>query len=106
MQRQRSVSALLIQPKNVEYNNPYQRIMMEVPYFTKRDQAMKMQVSKSYVFQETDAPVGRVASRSVVKGGNVVSAKHCGTDEPGNLYEILEVVKTGGRRRTRKRVYN
>jgi hypothetical protein len=96
------VSALLIQPKNVQYNNPMQRVMMEVPYFTKRDQAMKMQVGKSYVFQETNESVGRIASRSVVKGGNVVSAKHCGPTEPGNLYEILEVVKTGGRRKTRR----
>ena len=96
------VSALLIQVKNVHYDNPLQRIMMEVPYFTKRDQAMKMQLGKSYIFQETEEPVGRVASRSVVKGGNVVSAKHCGPDEPGHLYEILEVTKTGGRRKTRR----
>jgi hypothetical protein len=96
------VSALLVQPKNVQYDSPLQRIMMDIPYFTKRDQSQKMQLGKSYVFQETDTPVGRVASRSVVKGGSVVSAKHCGPDEPGNMYEILEVVKTGGRRKTRR----
>ncbi len=61
-----------------------------------------MKMGKSYVFQETDASVGRIASRSVVKGGSVVSAKHCGPAEPGHLYEILEVVKTGGRRKTRR----
>jgi len=96
------MSAHFIQPKNVHYDSPLQRIAMDIHYFTKRDQCQKMQLGKSYVLQETDEPVGRIASRAVVKGASIVSAKHCGPDEPGHLYEILEVVKTGGRRKTRR----
>ncbi len=86
------VSALMIQQKNVHVETPLRRIMMDIPYFTTNDECQKMQLGKSYLLQETDKPVGRIVSYRVLNGGNVVSAKHCGPAEPGNIYDIYEIV--------------
>ena len=55
-----------------------------------------------YTFVETKTTIDRVASKSVLEGGNVVSAKHCQEQDKMTVYTLREVYK----KRTKKRKHS
>ncbi len=57
-------------------------------------QAQKIKVGRAYILEPTTTPVGRLASHAVLKGGIVVSALHCQSEEPGFMHNIKEIGTT------------
>ncbi len=92
-------SALLIQPTNVQ-RGALRLLNLDIRAYVKDSQAQRMQHGKKYILKPVEL-VGRIASYSVVSGGSVVSAVHCGPADGSKLYDIIEVTEpvSGGRRR-------
>ena len=66
--------------------------------YVKDSEAQQLKIGQSYVLKPVE-PIGRIASKSVVDGGNVVSAVHCGPADGSYLYSIHKVTTSGGRRK-------
>jgi hypothetical protein len=96
--------ALHIRRENVE-PTPY-RLMnfSQRVYIADRD-AKRIVPGGSYILKPI-GPIGRIASKRVVNGGDVVGALHCGPADPGNIIfsvqKMVERVATGGSRKRRK----
>lgn len=97
------VSALHITADSV-FPTKYRKLAFAMNVYVHDAEFQKTQIGKMYVLRPVE-PLGRIASESVVKGGSVVSANHCGPASTGDvLYSIHEVsaAATGGRRSRRK----
>jgi hypothetical protein len=72
--------------------------------YVKEKESNKLKLGSKYILKPMEL-IGRIASKSVVDGGNVVSALHCGPATSDILYSIHEVATTigGKRRKTRSK---
>ncbi len=95
------VSALFINKDSV-YPEQYRLFNFGMKTYIKADEAYKLKVGSAYVLKPEE-PIGRIASFSVVFGGNVVSANHCGPADGSMLYSVHMIVPSGGKRHTRVR---
>jgi ankyrin repeat protein len=95
------VSALFIGQDNV-YPEQYRLFNFGMKTYIKAKEAYKLKVGSAYVLKPEE-PIGRIASFSVVYGGNVVSANHCGPADGSILYSVHKIVPSGGKRHTRVR---
>jgi hypothetical protein len=100
------VSAALINPNSV-YPEKYRLFNFEIRTYIKASDARQIKVGSAYVLKPEE-PIGRIASHSVVHGGSLVSANHCGPADGSMLYSVHLIVHTGGKRcrrarRTRRR---
>ncbi len=113
--------------KAVEYGKKVlRRLDFTQRIYVFNEQAKLLKSGMSYVLEpfEPHIPIGRLASHSVVGGGSIVGALHCGDDEPGIVFAIRQIgdyrtrpaiskvgssngaggagASVGGRRRTRR----
>ena len=76
--------------------------MTQSDMVNKVNSVLKMKIRpKIYTFVPTETTIDRVASKAVLKGGNVVSAKHCQEQDQMTVYTLKQVYK----KRTKKRKY-
>ena len=66
--------------------------------YVKDSEAQQLEIGQGYVLKPVE-PIGRIASKSVVDGGSVVSATHCGPADGSLLYSIHKIGAVGGRRK-------
>ena len=97
------VSALYI-TEDAVFPTKYRKLGFAMTVYVHDAEFQQTQIGKQYVLRPVE-PLGRIASQSVVEGGSVVSANHCGPASAGDvLYSIHEVsAAVGGRRRRRTR---
>ena len=91
--------ALFIQPRDI-LPDGIRKIALDIIVYVYDHESKYIKPKRSYILLPTDEPVGRIASRSVVMGGTVVSADHCQTDYSKDfIYKIKEFrPQTGGKR--------
>ena len=84
-------SALFINRDSVE-PTAYTLFNFDIRIFLLKTDANRIKVGKKYVLTPAE-PIGRIASKSVVDGGSVVGALHCGPEQSGDIvYSIKELV--------------
>jgi hypothetical protein len=98
------IGALHIRPDSVE-PTPYRLMNFSQRVYVTNDDAQRIISGESYILKPT-GPIGRIASKRVIDGGDVVGALHCGPADPGNIiYSVQKMVErpaVGGSRKGRK----
>lgn len=86
------ISAFYIRQSNVE-PTPYRLFnFSQRVYITDRD-AKRIVPGNSYILKP-NGPIGRIASKRVIGGGNLVGALHCGPADPGNvIYSVQKMIE-------------
>lgn len=98
------IGALHIRPDSVE-PTPYRLMNFSQRVYVTNDDAQRIISGESYILKPI-GPIGRIASKSVIDGGDIVGALHCGPADPGNvIYSVQKMVEraaAGGSRKGRK----
>ncbi len=85
--------AIMIRPENV-FPTRIRRLPFDFAVYVYESEIQQIQAGKQYVLVATDNAVGRIASHSVITGGEVVSAQHCQNNYTQDfIYSVKEVGK-------------
>ena len=98
--------ALFVQRDQVE-PEPLRRLAFDRNIYVYEKQAKQIKAGGKYALIPTEAPVGRIVSQDLLRGGTAVGAEHCQTTYTDKVYEIYEMTESGaigGALRRRRRV--
>lgn len=91
------ISSLSI-TRNSVHPEKYRMLGFQQRIYVKDKDIKSVITGKEYILTPIE-PIGRLASHSVISGGNVVSALHCGPADGSMLYSIKQMRNTNGGKR-------
>lgn len=87
------VGAIMIRPESV-FPTRIRRLPFDFAVYVYESEIQQIRPGKQYVLEQTNKAVGRIASHSVITGGEVVSAQHCQNEYTHDfIYTVKELGK-------------